>query len=309
MNYSQVTSDNIQNTVMTDKIFCDNSAVCFLSIIGYKNVIDDYVQTFCSKTNEKNYINIRYKSDDGYFANSYKTRTKYNSIVKKIYNTDLAHAIIYLDNTGLDNDNNIFYIYIKDKGTDEANREELEDKVFEIIEKYSSIPFLKEWIERTVELLLSNVAWSYDNQLGSCSLQRLDDNEYRSFQSSHDMLAYKFRLNDIDFRDFISYRLKTNEFNINGSNIPSTLLDTCQGLNDYLDIFGETLAVRIQETLKPKFIPDEDEYDYYTNLCDDFIHNNGKELFEAQKAVIQSIVNNWKTNNNTMVIGECGCGN
>ena len=102
-------------------------------------------------------------------------------------------------------------------------------------------------------------------------------------------------------------RLKT--INIKGNNEPSPILAEIRGLNDYLNSFGEILAEKIQTAFKPKFVPGEDEYDTFTNYVDDFMYNEANiELFEAQKSVIQAVVNDLKTNDATFMIAEMGSG-
>ena len=67
-------------------------------------------------------------------------------------------------------------------------------------------------------------------------------------------------------------------------------------------------AQKIQDNFKPKFTPGQDKYDLHAKIIDDFIHNQGIEKYEAQRAVEQAVANNWKINNNTLVVGECGAG-
>ena len=52
----------------------------------------------------------------------------------------------------------------------------------------------------------------------------------------------------------------------------------------------------------------EDEAMEYVNNYDDSCHYGGIEIYEAQKAVIQSAVKNMDKNKTTLVIGEMGVG-
>ena len=124
-----------------------------------------------------------------------------------------------------------------------------------------------------------------------------------------DMNAYKVVFDRQLLVDIISNGLRTGEINIAGNNNPSVLLPSIHGLNDYLDMFGEFLAKKIQTSFKPKFTPGTDKYDQYVNDIDDFIHDKNKiELFEAQKSMIQAITNNWRINKSTILSGEMGAG-
>ena len=115
--------------------------------------------------------------------------------------------------------------------------------------------------------------------------------------------------NKEDMKNIVKEGLKTKAINIAGNNNPSPILENVTGLNDYLNLFGEILAEKIQTSFKPKFIPGEDKYDDYTNFVDDFIYHEADiELFEAQKSVIQSVVNNLKVNDTAFIIAEMGSG-
>ena len=134
--------------------------------------------------------------------------------------------------------------------------------------------------------------------------------ELSIYGTKDDMNAYKIFCNKQMLVDIISEGLKTKEINIKGNNNPSVLLPDINGLNDYLEMFGESLAKKIQTSFKPKFVPGEDKYDPYVNDIDDYIHDkNHIELFEAQKSMIQAITNNWKINKSTILSGEMGAGN
>ena len=85
---------------------------------------------------------------------------------------------------------------------------------------------------------------------------------------------------------------------------PQDLMDSVNGLDSYLNIFGEILAERIQQSFTPKFDPNKDEYDTWVNYYDDSCYHAGIELYNAQKACIQSSVNNLKVNKATFVIAE-----
>ena len=171
--------------------------------------------------------------------------------------------------------------------------ETIEDKLFEKLKKYSSVPLLDEWkgfIKRRLAL---------EGAVTELTIYGVKD----------DMNAHKVVFDRQLLVDIISNGLRTGEINIAGNNNPSVLLPSIHGLNDYLDMFGEFLAKKIQTSFKPKFIPGTDKYDQYVNDIDDFIHDKNKiELFEAQKSMIQAITNNWRINKSTILSGEMGAG-
>jgi superfamily II DNA or RNA helicase len=102
--------------------------------------------------------------------------------------------------------------------------------------------------------------------------------------------------------------IREHNISINDSHENSELMSFIDGLDSYLNVFGDTLAHRIQQSFSPKFIPGTNNYDEYVNNYDDSCYYNGIELYNAQKATIQAAVNNLKVNNVTFVIGEMGCG-
>ena len=102
--------------------------------------------------------------------------------------------------------------------------------------------------------------------------------------------------------------LVSNKVNINGTTEKSDIIDCVDGLDSYLNIFGDTLAERIQNSFVPKYNPESNEFDQYVNNYDDSCYHHGIELYKAQKATIQAAVENLKVNDVTFVIGEMGCG-
>ena len=227
-------------------------------------------------------------------AGNYRTgRTGYSIESKRDASSDYVHSIFYAKdkiNYQEDGTEQIeIYIYCN-------NEEELINKLYAKVAKYSSVPVLEEW----KEYLLTQLR-------GNGKIRQLfvfHKYEEAPFQ------AYRAFFNKNDIKNIVKSGLSTGEIKIMGSNRPSPVLDTITGLNDYLANFGEILAEKIQTSFKPKFVPGEDSYDTFTNFVDDFMYHEADiELFEAQKSVIQAVVNNLKTNDATFVIAEMGSGN
>lgn len=284
--YANLTIDYTNNVIADKVIVSYNGSIIFLSAIGYKSNIDKLISQF-NEDKKYNEIVIKNGNDRKYINTTPSIKYKY--ITKKIPNSDYTHIILYIPTyTNRDNENIFTYIYLNSDHTDK----ELYDKIYETIERYSPIPFLREWTENVID---------------NMRIIRLEDN-YKNFQAINNLKVYTLNINNERLKNTIAEKLKNKEINIDGTNETSPFLANCNGLDSYLNIFGESLAEKIQKNFSPKFMPNIDKYDYHTNLCDDFIHNNGIELYEAQKAVSQSIVNNWKQNRNTLLVGECGVG-
>lgn len=281
--YMKISIDHTLNA-WSDKIVfdpCCNEFI-FMSIIGFNSTTKDIIRTLNS-SKDRTFISLKN------LKWAYSSSNKYRTISKKTSNSDYVHTILYQDDKVTINQSresyDLFIYTTKD--------EKLEDKIFEKLKKYSSVPLLEEWksfIKRQIAL---------EGAITELTVYGVKD----------DMNAYRIALNKQLLVDIISNGLKTRQINIAGSNESSVLLPSISGLNDYLDIFGEFLAKKIQTSFKPKFTPGTDEYEPYVNDIDDYIHDkNHIELFEAQKSMIQAITNNWKINKSTILSGEMGAG-
>lgn len=226
-------------------------------------------------------------------AGSYRTsRAGYSVESKRDSNSDYLHAVFYVKDK----------VNYKEDGTEEIDiyiysnsEEELMNKLFAKIYKYSSVPVLEEWKGYLLDKLREN------NKLRPLFIVSKYNNQPFN--------AHRAYFNKNDIKNIVKEGLESKELQIMGSNKRSPVLDTINGLNDYLANFGEILAEKIQTSFKPKFIPGEDKYDTFTNFVDDFMYHEANiELFEAQKSVIQAVVNNLKVNDSTFVIAEMGSG-
>ena len=226
-------------------------------------------------------------------AGTYKvSKQGYDVETKKEANSDYVHCIGYSKDK----------INYKEDGTEEISifiycqsEDELVDKLYEKASKYSSVPLLEDWknyillgLQEEKKVKRLTVFTSYDQA---------------------PFIAYRIDFDKEVMKKIIQRGLRLKTINIKGNNEPSPILAEIRGLNDYLNSFGEILAEKIQTAFKPKFVPGEDEYDTFTNYVDDFMYNEANiELFEAQKSVIQAVVNDLKTNDATFMIAEMGSG-
>lgn len=224
---------------------------------------------------------------------------KYNFEMKKQQHSDFAHLIANKKDTveTLSDGNELLQSYIYVKNTNEDNTLNIDDfrsKVYDKLYANTSIPLLEEWMpylsRRFTEL-------RYLRELSVYSV--FDIKPFR---------AYKLLISKVQLLEIVQHGLRSKEIDINNTDTCSELMEYSEGLDSYLNIFGDTLAQRIQESFEPKFDPQIHEYDEYVNNYDDSCFHNGIELYNAQKATIQSAVNNLNKNKVTYLIGEMGCG-
>ena len=211
----------------SDKIMYDKNSdeFIFMSLIGFNTTIKDIIKILNSN---KGRVFISLKNEKW----GYSCSNKYKAIFKKAPNSDYVHAIIYQDDIVKINQNAEtyeLYMYL-------TQDEKLEDKVFEKLKAHSSVPLLEEWKTFITDNLI---------EIGAI-------NEANTYGIDDDMKAYKMYCTKEILVNIISSGLKQSMINIAGNNNPSVLLPSIHGLNDYLDIFGEFLAKKIQTSFKPK---------------------------------------------------------
>lgn len=273
------------NSQLADTLVVDRATgdLVFASIVGYSTAIQA-----CMKE-------LKTPSLSCYIpgVGNYRTgRNGYNIETKRDTNSDYIHMVINLKDK----------ITYKEDGTEEIdiylysrNEQELIDKLYAKVSKYSSVPVLKEW-----KTFLLNEMRNRNKLRELSVITKYDRVPFK---------AYRAYFKKSDMQNIIQEGLREHQINIMGNNNPSAMMETISGLNDYLGTFGELLATKIQEAFKPKFTPGEDKYDDYTNFVDDFIYHEADiELFEAQKSVIQATVNNLKEQDATFIIAEMGSG-
>lgn len=209
---------------------------------------------------------------------------------EKQNNGDFSHMIIKKKDVIDKNDTNelyTFYILYR-------SPEELKEVIYDKIYANTSVPILQEWTDYLVS-----------------SFERLGlirpINVYHSYESAP-FEAVKINLTKTGLLDIVQSGLRTGLISIGETETASEIMTEVNGLDMYLNIFGDTLAEKIQQAFTPKFNPHEDKYTEYVNNYDDSCHYGGIEIYEAQKAVIQAAVNNMNKNKTTFVIGEMGVG-
>lgn len=265
-----------------------SNELLYMSIVGYKTIIDRINEVFIKS---KESVGIRAR---GVYC-SKNRGAQYIMDTRKNENSDLVHANIYIkDYSRMDVNSEEFTVYLFTYENDAFKTDKLKDLLYDKLYKYSSVPMLPEWKE-----------YIY-NELTSRSFLR--QGRTLLLEGSREVEIVKYVGNNEMIKNIISEGLSSGIININGSNEPSVVLDDIYGLNDYLSMFGSILANKIQTKFRPKFIPGTDDYTRHLYNIDDYIHHKGIELYEAQLATVQSVVNNFKVNKHSIIVGEMGCG-
>jgi superfamily II DNA or RNA helicase len=266
------------DTIVTDEF---SGQLIFASIVDN----DQLLKNAQYEVNKKNTIFIeslkRYVSSDG----------KYDIEKRKASNSDFGHLVVNkrddVEELGDDNELLKAYIYVKDLN-------ELNSKLYDKLYANTSIPLLEEWMPYIKQELMKN---QYLRQL-----------HIETIYEQHTFEAFRLYLSKAQLLNLVQTGIREHSITINNTSENSELMGFIDGLDSYLNVFGDTLAHRIQESFTPKFNPSMNNYDDYVNNYDDSCFHAGIELYGAQKATIQAAVNNLKVNNVTFVIGEMGCG-
>ena len=262
--------------------------IVFMSALGYNSAIQDYKKSFVHKDSG----NWTLYHNQGY---CYISSLEYVVKTKKVQGSDFVHMIAYKKDQAQDNQlHSSFRTYIyTEPGAD------IDDAIFNILKKYCSVPILREWVPYIREQLTES----------GNSFQEMTTRQYKPNPSVKTVVVYELWSSRGEMLDIVQTGLRNGDLNIGGSNQKSIVLERCRGIDEYLQLFGEGLAKKIQEGFRAKFTPGEDTYDNYLYNIDDYVYfNAGINLYEAQRSVIQAISNNMHTNKNTFLVGEMGAG-
>jgi SNF2 family DNA or RNA helicase len=255
----------------------------FFSVIGYSASIKGNLSKI--KEESRPYAYMREMGTINMVRGGYEIEQK------KQQDGDYIHAIGFLKDKITEYSNGrqdlSTYVYYKDE-------EDKNQKIYDKLYKNFTVPMISEWKNYIIDKLTTNRK-IYD-------LRVVSTNENINFNACGVYVDNNY------LERIIVEGLKNKEISIKGSNEPSLLIDSINGLNDYLNVFGETLASKIQSSFRPKFIPGEDSYSESTNDYDDSIFSTGIEMYEAQKSLVQATVNNLKKEDTTFVISEMGTG-
>lgn len=238
---------------------------------------------------EVNRINSIYINEANMYVST--NGAKYNTDFRKQNNSDFAHLIINKKDIveNLENGNDILTSYIYSR-----NNDELLSKTYDKLYSNTAVPLLEDWMPYIIEEMVT--AKFLRPMLVYSSHEQAPFSSYRLIISKEQLLK------------IVQQGLRDNSIGIKDVATNSELMEFIDGLDSYLNIFGDTLAKRIQESFIPKFDPQKQDYSEYVDFYDDSCYHKGLDIYNAQKATIQAAVNNLDVNNVTYVIGEMGSG-
>lgn len=281
---NKINLDKLPYVYYDTLVIDDNSnQLVFVSLIDNSKVLKKYKH----ELNKRNNFLVSE-------ASCYVTteRNSFNIHSKKMPKSDFSHLIANrkdaCERTNKEgNELLTSYIYVNDDNL-------FEDKIYDKLYKNTSIPILKEWI---TYIRTQSTARGYLRELSVYTAK-----DVKPFR------VYRLRISTEQLLEIVQNGIKDHDISINNVHESSDLMKYTDGLDAYLNIFGDTLAKKIQESFVPKFIPDEDEYTQEVNNYDDSCFHNGIELYPAQKNAIQACVNNLKKSNVALLIAEMGTG-
>ena len=272
------------DTIVVDQ---NTNRLVFFSVIGYPGAMKSNISKIKEETKP-----FAYMRGIGSLS---MVRNGYDIEQKRQTNGDYIHTIGFLKDKFSEYANGteelMAYIYYS---TDDNGAEDRNQKIYDKLYKHFSIPMIPEWKDYIINELRENRK-IYD-------LRIVTGHDERKFN------ACGLYVNSNELTRIIVEGLREGNISIKGSNEPSMLMESIDGLNDYLNVFGETLAAKIQASFRPKFIPGQDSYSESTNDYDDSIFSTGIEMYEAQKSLVQATVNNLKKEDTTFVVAEMGTG-
>lgn len=265
--------------------------IIFLSLLGYSAAIKQIGKDI----NKRNQVLIGSR----YFNSAFKA---YEVIQTRSSDSDFAHTIIYKKDTVYKQENGVehmlAYVFTQlDRGYvlgDEDIPQELLDGMYDKLYKHTPVPVLREWMPYIMRGLIAN------NTVTEPYVHKEDEDQFRVFR-----INMPFPL----LSQLISQGLREREISIEGCAEVSEEVADVVGLDSYLNTFSEVLAGKIQSSFAPKFVPGQDEYSESLQDFADYASLRGKlNLYEAQKAAIQSASLNLDKNNVSFIIAEMGSG-
>lgn len=288
-NFNRITLTEMNGSIYTDTLLVDfnNGSLLMFASMVLSKVDTKLLERAINKSNSIYIESLRrYATTAG---------QKYTIIKKSMSNSDYNHVIVYRkDKTEqLNDDKNELYdfcFYTKEDIDETEAKRKLYDKLYEL----TPVPLLEDWMP----LLFARLQ----------HLKYLKELRTITIHNPARIKGYRLVVSKDQLKNIVTGMLSSGMININNTSEKSEVIDMVEGLDSYLNIFGDILAERIQNSFVPKYDPSSNNYSTYVNNYDDSCYHNGIELYKAQKATIQASVENFKTNNVTFVIGEMGCG-
>lgn len=261
-----------------------NSEIIFASIYSYSNNIEYLLKV--SKKNLEIDVNNSWKKGNIVGVDNYYIK---KSIQPQ---TDLCHIVLLKKPiVDVDKKTSLFYILSE---TEDLNSE----LVFKKISQYSTIPMKPDYANYIIDHLKNN---HYIRKMRMDSFDRLYTKPPTLWQ--------------IEILDETMERILKNGLAIGALKITDTAIGSHLAnevtLDNYLPVACEQLTTRIQDNFSPKFNPLTDKYSYSLSDFEDWGYDNGKgkQLYDAQKSIIEAVVRSLKKEHRSIVVGEMGVGN
>lgn len=255
-----------------------------VSLIGYDNQIKNINQIISNETEYSMRLSSEEMPRDLYVPMTGEKESK----ITKLEN-GISHSFMKLK--GVKDGRNIRDFVITE------NEEDLATLVFNKLYAFSDVPMLKKWKHEIYQFMLDRGFFN-----------RLTIYTFGKDKIGKEYFGLEFSITDYDIENAISDGLKHKRIVIDENSDISDEFKNISGLDDYLSLFSSNIAEQIESSFKPKFVPGVDKYDALLNEFDQTCYENGINLFNEQKDVIQASSNNLNKNDVTFVIGEMGTG-
>lgn len=287
-----------------DMTIIDNGQLVFASVIGADNTLKSF-QRAVGQGQGCHIGNNMYNMPEGFY-----TTEKH-----KDQKSGLSHLLVYRKAIDMPVKNDsvqekaYFFVnhtkedflldgYVYTKGYDKEIPSALEENIYELIKNYTTVPVIKDWAPYLAQRALRQYL---------VSALRVDKSG-DAVEKHKDLHVYKFNFQAEWASQVISQGLQDGDININGRNDVSTEASEIRGLDSYLQNYSSQLADKIKKNFKAKFDSSVDQYDDKLNHFERISQSKKLNLYPAQKAVIQSVSNNMKQNDVSIIVGEPASG-
>ena len=249
------------------------------------------------------------------------TRNAYKIFTAKIPGTDYGHAVFFRKDMAAENESStrtdidMFLFLRRPAGADrdpyidlrvDNYPAELEDLLFAKLKGdghfhgLASFGIISEWMPYLMRQLIDSYS------ITPCYMLKLDDSRDPKNQ---ELFVYNINVSDQTMLQWIQAGLLNKEIQINGTNTISEKLSEVEGLNEYLNAFGDILANRVQERFTPRFVPGRDPYSENLKLFDDYAqYHAGINIYPAQNNVIQAVANCLSDQKFAFIAAQMGAG-
>lgn len=281
----------------TSEFYTKNNIPVYMSLYGYPNDI----KQLSRKIAKKPYIFSQYYT---FFPNLHNIKTEYKPGV--------GHLVVYLKQQPIYKfgSNNIMnpgsFFFYSDKNFDDLKElitfseevpESICDQFYNVIQKYTDIPFLREWSSYVLKETWRNHTFA---STVSC--------HWNSDKPNIFPIDYQLDVDEI--KNVISKGLRAFDISIPGSNhVTSIVLSNVTTLDDYLNTFSTELSNKVQQSFQPLFNPTTDTFDKELQKCDDLTqYRRNITLLHDQKSVVNAVCKRLDKAYSAIIVGNMGSG-